>query len=65
MDRRRYDWPSGTWDAVGADYGVSAADAAAALRRTIERLRLNLNIQDKKPNKQCQISANIEDIFDE
>ena len=64
MDRRRYDWPSGVWN-VYEDFGVGAEDAAAALRRTIERLRLNLNIKDKKPNKKCQISANIEDIFDE
>ena len=63
MDRRHYDWPSGTWDVLRAAYGVSHEDVIAALRRTSERLRLN--IQDKKPNKKCQISANIEDIFDE
>jgi hypothetical protein len=63
MDRRRYDWPSGTWDVVRAAYDISAEDVIAALRRTSERLRLNL--QDKRPNKKCQISADMEDIFDE
>ena len=63
MDRRRYDWPSGTWDVLRTAYGLSHEDVIAALRRTSERLRLN--IQDKKPNKKCQISADMEDIFDE
>lgn len=60
MDRIRYDWPSGTWDVLCTAYGVNHEDVIAALRRTSDRLRLNV-----QPNKKCQISADMEDIFDE
>lgn len=59
MDRHPYEWLPSAWEVIDRNYGVSAEE----FRRVFERVYLNT--QEQKPNKICQISADMEDIFDE
>lgn len=59
MDRHPYEWLPSAWDVIDGNYGVSAEE----FRRMFERAFLNT--QKQNPNKICQISADMEDIFDE
>jgi len=59
MDRHPYEWLPSAWEVVGGDYGISAEE----FRRVFERVFRTT--QGQKPNKICQISADMEDIFDE
>lgn len=63
MDRHHYEWLPSAWDVVSGVYDVNSEATIAAFRRLFERL--SLEMQGKKLNKTCQISADMEDIFDE
>lgn len=63
MDRHHYEWLHSAEEVVGGVYDVNAEATIAAFRRLFERL--SLEMQGKKPNKICQVSADMEDIFDE
>ena len=54
-----YEWLPSAWDVIDGNYSVSAEE----FRRVFERVFLTT--QEQKPNKICQISADMEDIFDE
>jgi hypothetical protein len=63
MDRHHYEWLPSCWEVAGGVYDVNSEATTAAFRRLFERL--SLEMQGKKLNKKCQISADMEDIFDE